>query len=203
MEALPISRTDMDSGSNKEKTAIRKEMKKKRAALSPEKKEEWDKQLAELFFAELSKISVSWVYLYMDFRNEAGTKRIIERLWKSGRPTAFPRVKGRELKFYPVRCKEELRLGYRGISEPLGSYPVQQERALVVVPGVAFDYRGNRMGYGGGFYDRFFAREPNHLRWALAYEFQLFPHIPCENWDQKMERIFTPERVIVPGKRED
>lgn len=61
--------------------------------------------------------------------------------------------------------------------------------------------RGNRMGYGGGFYDRFFAEEPGHLRWGLAYEFQIFSHIPCEEWDQKMERILTPKQVIFPGRK--
>lgn len=88
----------MDNGSSKDKTIIREVIKKRRAALSLEEKEELDERLAELFFAEFSKISVSWVYLYMDFRGEAGTRRIAEKLWKSGRPAAFPRVEWKEVK---------------------------------------------------------------------------------------------------------
>ena len=134
----------MENGSSKEKLKIREEIKKKRASLSPAKKEEWDKKLTELFFTQFLKISVSWVYLYMDFRGEAGTKQIAEKLWELGRFTAFPRVEGKELRFYPVRCKEELNLGYMGILEPSGTCPIQQEKALVIVPGVAFDYMGNK-----------------------------------------------------------
>ena len=84
-----------------------------------------------------------------------------------------------------------------GIEEPsAGCRPVNDKSALVLVPGVAFDREGRRLGYGGGYYDRFFAREPKHPRWGLAYAFQIVEKLPKEEWDQKVERVILPGKVI-------
>lgn len=74
--------------------------------------------------------------------------------------------------------------GYAGIPEPIADGPVAQDKtALVLMPGLAFDRDGHRIGYGGGFYDKFLQREPDHPTLALCYEFQMLEHLETEDHD--------------------
>lgn len=209
MEALPILVKSMER-SSEEKALLRNRIKSLRKAVSPEKKQLWDRQLKEHFFRQLSceplKDSPAdsiWIYLYLDIRNEAGTRPILEELWKRGIRTAVPKVEGDEMNFYEITGLEEVSPGCRGILEPVsGLKQVQAVRSLVVVPGVAFDSFGGRMGYGGGFYDRFFQREPDHLKWGLAYEFQMVEAVPREPWDRKTDLVITPNGIWRDGKND-
>ena len=74
--------------------------------------------------------------------------------------------------------------GYAGIPEPVADGPVADDpTALVLMPGLAFDHEGHRIGYGGGFYDKFLAQEPNHPTLALCYDFQMMEHLDTEEFD--------------------
>ena len=74
--------------------------------------------------------------------------------------------------------------GYAGIPEPIADEPVaHDETALVLMPGLVFDKAGHRIGYGGGFYDRFLSREPDHPTVALCYDFQVMEKIETESFD--------------------
>jgi 5-formyltetrahydrofolate cyclo-ligase len=74
--------------------------------------------------------------------------------------------------------------GYAGIPEPVADGPVAEDTtALVLMPGLAFDAQGHRIGYGGGFYDRFLEDEPNHPTLALCYDFQMLEHLETEAHD--------------------
>ena len=80
--------------------------------------------------------------------------------------------------------------GYSGIPEPIDDGPVADDpTALVLMPGLAFDKDGRRIGYGGGFYDKFLAAEPTHPTVALCYEFQIVTHIPAEEFDIPVGRV--------------
>lgn len=176
------------------KQETRKRIREFRKKITKEEKEQWDEMLCRRFLALLEETSVSGVYLYLDIRGEAGTRRILEALWERGIPTALPRVEGDRIYFYTVKGYDDVSPGCMGIPEPLEQCPrAEDPRALVIVPGVAFDARGGRLGYGGGYYDGFFAREPEHPRWGLAYGFQLAERLPVEEWDQKVDRVITPE----------
>lgn len=156
----------------------------------------WDEKLCRQFFRLQRQLlpDLSWVYLYMDFRGEAGTVPLLCGLWNQGIHTAVPRTEGTELAFYEIRSLEDLESGYMEILEPKEGLPAaRQPDALVLVPGLAFDREGHRMGYGGGFYDRFFEKEPTHPRWGLAYGFQMVESVPCEPWDISMDSVLTPD----------
>ena len=85
---------------------------------------------------------------------------------------------------------EKTATGYAGIPEPIADEPVAHDpTALVLMPGLAFDRTGNRMGYGGGFYDKFLADEPDHPTVALCYEFQLLPSVPREEYDVPVDVV--------------
>lgn len=182
----------------REKKELRAEIIRKRNTLNEEVKAVWDETLYRKVWPVLEEewrksAKPFWVFLYMDIRGEAGTGMILEELWRNKIRTALPRVEGKELRFYPVSGREDLHPGYMGILEPSGNAaPAEEDNALVLVPGVAFDRKGFRLGYGGGFYDRFFARCPGCRKWGLAYEFQIIEEVPHEAWDQRMDRIFTP-----------
>lgn len=185
-----------------EKKELRAEIIRRRNTLNEEVKSVWDEALYRKVWPVLEEewrktAKPFWIFLYMDIRGEAGTGMILEELWRNKIRTALPRVEGEELRFYLVSGKEELHPGYMGILEPSGNAaPAVEDNALVLVPGMAFDRKGFRLGYGGGFYDRFFARCLGCRKWGLAYEFQIVEEVPHEAWDQRMDRIFTPAQVI-------
>ena len=80
--------------------------------------------------------------------------------------------------------------GYSGIPEPILDEPVaDDETALVLMPGLAFDPQGHRIGYGGGFYDKFLASEPNHPTLALCYDFQMLPYLETEEFDMPVDSV--------------
>ena len=95
-----------------------------------------------------------------------------------------------EEKFLYLDDLTKVSTGYAGIPEPIADGPVaDDETALVLMPGLAFDPQGHRIGYGGGFYDKFLAAEPNHPTLALCYEFQLLPELDTEEHDIPVDTV--------------
>lgn len=92
-----------------------------------------------------------------------------------------------------------LRPGWRGLLEPAGERRVDDRctTAVILVPGVAFDQRGARLGRGGGHYDRALAALPRAIRVGLAFELQVIEEVPVDPWDQAMHYVVTEARVIV------
>ena len=83
--------------------------------------------------------------------------------------------------------------GFGGFPEPISDSPVAEDtHALVLMPGLAFDRVGHRIGYGGGFYDRFLAKEPEHPTVALCYEFQMVENLPVESFDVPVDLVLCP-----------
>lgn len=134
---------------------------------------------------------------------ELGTDALLRGLWSRGVRTALPRVEGREMHFYEVRAFSDLAPGAMGIREPaFGEHPVRWPGAPAVTPGLAFDGSGGRAGYGGGYYDRFFAREPDHAAIGYCFDRQVLEEeILLDVHDRRMDWIVTESRVIDCGKR--
>lgn len=95
----------------------------------------------------------------------------------------------------PIGSLEDLAPGYKGIPEPAAPAPTAPEADVIVVPGVAFTAGGTRLGYGGGFYDRYLA-EATGTRIGLCYDFQIVEDLPAGPHDIPMDRIVTEARVI-------
>lgn len=176
------------------KQEIRKRIRELRKRVTKEEKERWDTVLCERCLERMERDSLGGysVYLYLDIHKEAGTRQILEALWERKVFTALPRVEGDRINFYTVTGYGDVSPGCRGILEPSEGCPrAEDKKALVIVPGVAFTMDGRRLGYGGGYYDRFFAQEPEHPRWGLAYEFQIVERLPVEEWDRRVDRVVT------------
>ena len=94
------------------------------------------------------------------------------------------------MKFIEIQNLDQIEKGYMGIPEPVADGPVAEDKkALVLMPGLAFDAQGHRIGYGGGFYDKFLSREPDHPTVALCYAFQMLPHIDTEAFDIPVDLV--------------
>ena len=101
------------------------------------------------------------IMAYADYNHEVITRYIIEQAWKDGKEVAVPKVFGKDMVFYRLTDFSQLESGYFGIPEPKeDGETVSWEEAMMVMPGVAFDINCNRVGYGGGFYDRFLEKHP-------------------------------------------
>jgi 5-formyltetrahydrofolate cyclo-ligase len=103
---------------------------------------------------------------------------------------AVPKCYGEEMRFITMEDLSQVAPGYAGIPEPIADGPVaDDETALVLMPGLAFDREGRRIGYGGGFYDRFLAQEPNHPTLALCYGFQMVEKLETEEVDIPVDQV--------------
>ena len=130
------------------------------------------------------------VYFYLPYNQEVRTVPMVERAFREGKRVAVPKIYGDEMRFIYLTDLDQVGPGYRGIPEPVGDEPVAQDpTALVLMPGLAFDRQGRRVGYGGGYYDRFLAQEPNHPTIALCYRFQLMDQLETEEFDIPVDLV--------------
>ncbi|MDR1817466.1 MAG: 5-formyltetrahydrofolate cyclo-ligase [Puniceicoccales bacterium] len=137
--------------------------------------------------------------LYAAIAGEAPTAGLFMDCVERNVSMLLPRISGDDLVWHCVADAANLAHGTRGIPEPDAALPVADAREAdcVVVPGVAFDISGGRVGRGRGFYDRFLAAIPPAVpRIALAWDWQVHPAVPLEAHDARMDFIVTPTRVI-------
>lgn len=176
-----------------EKSEIRKWVKERRSSLETASETGWNEAICRQLL-NLNDIRYAFcVYCYASFHGEVSTWRFMEALLRQGKYIAVPKVAGKELEFYAISGEKDLEEGVMGIMEPKSScLKIRDPEAPVIVPGIAFDREGNRIGYGGGYYDRFFQQEPHHRRIAVAYDFQIFDKIPSEAHDKPVDCIITP-----------
>ena len=175
-----------------DKKALRREIGAKKSALTPEEVGRRSAILAEKLFATEAYRDCLSLYAYLSFNQEVRTNPIIERAWSDGKRVAVPKVIGDEMAFIWLDSYDQLGPGYYGIPEPIENGPVADDgTALVLMPGLAFDPEGHRVGYGGCFYDRFLEAEPDHPLVALCYDFQLFDHLEVESHDIPVDRVIT------------
>ena len=140
-------------------------------------------------------LNADTIYCYVDYHHEVSTKAIIEEAWVLGKKVAVPKINGNDMEFYYIQTFSELSEGYRGILEPQTKNQAQDEQALVILPGVAFDRVGNRLGYGKGYYDRYLNKHKNHHTLAICFSCQLVDTIPVESHDLRPEVLITEEYI--------
>lgn len=194
------------------KKKIRSAYLEKRNQLSQEQRQAASKKIREWVFANKRFKTAKTVFVYVSYKSEVETKELIQGALRMGKRVAVPKVDGEHMNFYEIQSWEDLFPGYQGILEPQisGKEPViPVDSDIMLLPGAVFDRRGNRIGYGGGYYDRYWNRindtygnKPYLM--ALAYHCQLYPgKLPTEKHDKKMNCILTERRVIMPKSEED
>lgn len=193
------------------KTEIRKITLKKRELQSPGEVAEKSAAILKRLFSLEQFGEAGVVMAYMSFRNEVSTDELIRHCLSSGKRVVVPRVEKsvpdasggvvRSLGVYEIKeAGKDMVTGAMGIAEPDVSAlrrvnPLEID--LVVVPGVAFDIKKNRIGYGGGYYDRFLpALRPDCLKAAAAFELQVYDSVPAAAYDYPVDIIVTEDRII-------
>ena len=167
-----------------EKTELRKWIRIQKRAMTPEQIETASRILADEFFATSYYQEAGTIYGYMPYNQEVRTTPILQQALLDGKKVAVPKVYGDTMRFVYLDDLSAVAPSEMGIPEPVADEPVADDpTALVLMPGLAFDSKGNRMGYGGGFYDKFLANEPQHPTVALCYEFQMVESIPTDDYD--------------------
>ena len=173
-----------------DKKALRTAIRQQKRAMTEEqivsKSEKLGRLLAE---NELYKNAKTF-YGYLPYNQEVRTVPMLEQALRDGKRVAVPKCYGEEMKFIYMDDLSLVAPGYAGIPEPIADGPVADDpSALVLMPGMAFDPQGHRIGYGGGFYDKFLAAEPNHPTLALCYDFQMLPHLETEEFDIPVDYV--------------
>ncbi len=188
------------------KASIRKELLSKRDAIPPEVRNVKNRLVLERLLAleEIKKAGL--VFLFASFRSEVDTFGMMKHLLEEGRRVVLPVVdrEGHRLVLYEIKDVAELSAGYMGIPEPsvrTGERLADiNEVDAAVVPGAAFDPDGNRIGYGGGYYDMLLSGRGKKMPViAIAYEEQVADSIPSESHDIRVDLIVTDRRTIRPA----
>ena len=146
--------------------------------------------LCRLFTATESYRNAKALYGYMSYNQEVRTLPILEQALKDGKRVAIPKCYGPEMRFIWIEDLTQVEKSSFGIPEPIADTPVADDKtALVLMPGMAFDPQGRRIGYGGGYYDKFLAAEPEHPTVALCFDFQMVEQLPVEEFDVPVELV--------------
>ncbi|MBF0554479.1 MAG: 5-formyltetrahydrofolate cyclo-ligase [Nitrospirae bacterium] len=184
------------------KASLRMEAIRVRDSIDPEIKRLKDKEIQNNLFKTEEFIKAKSVMFFASIRSEPNTLEMIQSALNIEKTIVLPRVnlKTRELEPYSVTGLHELVLGYMDIPEPLPERRVcADDIDIIVMPGLAFDKSGGRIGYGGGYYDRLISaikkQHPPVLA-AIAYTQQVVEHVPVMSHDVRVDMIVTDAGVL-------
>ena len=173
-----------------DKTALRNSIRARKRAMTEEEIVSRSDALAQQFYASEAYKNAKTIYGYLPYNQEVRTVPMLEQALRDGKRVAVPKVFGDEMRFIYIEDMTAVAKGYAGIPEPIADGPVADDpTALVLMPGLAFDEAGHRIGYGGGFYDKFLTAEPDHPTVALCYDFQRYAHLDTEEFDIPVDMV--------------
>lgn len=188
-----------------DKAALRKAMRAARKGLSDDEARELSLAAQRHILADAAWAKSASVGLYIAVRKETDTELLCQSAWDAGKEVYLPYTPEDSpgiMHFLPGRSGQTLAASQFGIPEPAPETSPEAPEGgwapeLIIVPGIAFDEAGYRVGSGGGYYDRFFAKPSmrNAVRIALAYSFQVVAKVPVEKWDTRMHAIATEKGI--------
>lgn len=200
------------------KREVREQALALRDTLIPAERTAYSKEITEKIIHLDCYRNAAALLIYVSFRSEVETRLLIGKALLDHKAVFVPAVSGREMEFFRITSLNELKSGYQGILEPSqeseNSYRSWMKKnisakTLLCMPGAAFDRERNRIGYGGGYYDRYLSsfsvkhKEKNGDTdtIALAFSCQVFAEIPHEPHDLRPERIVTEQEIIAERNR--
>ena len=172
------------------KQELRAHIRQLKRAMTEEEIQAASQRLGVLFAASEAYRQAKTIYGYLPYNQEVRTTQMLQKALEDGKRIAVPKCYGDEMRFIYLDDLSQVEKGYCGIPEPIADGPIADDpTALVLMPGLAFTKDGARMGYGGGFYDKFLAAEPNHPTLALCYDFQMVEHLDTEAHDIPVDTV--------------
>lgn len=183
------------------KSELRKEFLKRRDALNEEERSIYSEKI-KVKLKNLKEFrEAKSVLLYCPIRKEQDLTSLIWESLSLKKRVLLPKVEGQDIKLYLITSQEQIKPGSFCIPEPVGGkdFP-PYEVELAIVPGVVFDERGYRIGFGKGYYDRLLQRVMG-VKIGVAYSFQVVQEIPIDEWDQPVDVLVTESYILKGGKR--
>lgn len=184
------------------KRAIRRAVIERRDAMPSEQRAAASERVGELLMRLPEIERAATVMAFWSFGSEIDTTPVLERLHAAGKRIVLPRVEGSDVVAVVYEPGDEVAAASFGAMEPMGTTLVEAEAVdVVITPGVAFDREGRRIGYGGGFYDRFLPRtRPDVAAIAIGFSTQLVDEpLPAASFDRPVDAIVTEDGVIRPA----
>ncbi len=184
---------------NDEKQKVRKTIKTSLEQLSEEKRVEYTNQISAQLFELIEWKQAKVIGITIAIPPEIPTLHMIEQAWREGKEVVVPKCnpENKTMQFKKITTFEQLESVYSGLLEPVESTLEinADEIDLLIVPGLAFTKEGYRLGFGGGYYDRFLSKY-NGPTIALAYECQLIDELPIELHDIPVQLVVTNHKVF-------
>ena len=179
-----------------ERKRVRTETLRRREALISEERARLSQRIVNSALHWIQSEGFDAVMLYLSMRSEVETTDLLEGLLNSGKQICAPVINTEQVKLTPRRIQNpntELVRHRYGMLEPKDACPIfpTEHLQLIVVPGIAFDRKGYRLGYGKGFYDRFLTKCPHAVSIGLAYQIQVVEDTFPQAWDVPVQHIFT------------
>jgi len=184
------------------KKELRQQARTMRQNLTEEQVQEADLNLAQQYKQYFCGQTIITAGIYLQNDNELGTDHLINNLFKSGCKIYLPVISdysNHQMEFFRYQQNTPMHNNRFGIPEPINEEKISVDLLdIIFLPLTAFDLQGNRLGMGGGFYDRALAEvsDSKPILVGLAYDFQEFPACPVERFDHSIQMIMTPTRVI-------
>lgn len=184
--------------SERRKRALRSGSRSRRDPLPPQERAEKSAKITDRLLGLPEVRAARTVMLFWSFGSEVETGEMIEGLAAMGKELALPRVEGTDIIATHYRPGDPVREAWFGAREPLDTRLLSpMEIDVVVTPGLAFDRAGHRLGYGGGFYDRFLRRvRPDAFKVAVAFDLQLLDKVPSRSDEVPVDAIVTESETI-------
>ncbi len=182
------------------KSEIRNDIKRQLTSLEHDVYKSYSEEIKQIFLSELTSNDISVIGLTISKFPEVDTKELIHQLWRMGKKVALPKchAKERSMTFYIVENFQQLENVYMDLLEPIPEKTtsvLMEDIDLLVVPGIVYSKSGYRIGYGGGYYDRFLVSYKGETI-SLAFDFQVLDEIPTDLHDLPVNRIITNREVI-------
>lgn len=191
------------------KKELRKEILARRDAMSEKERQEKSARISQQVIEQVEFKNANKVLLFSSFKSEVDTQAIFREAKCLNKDIYYPRVIGKEMEFYLVDEATKFEVSKFGVSEPKMNEDKKfattaEDKVFILMPGVAFDEEGNRIGYGGGYYDKYLQQieeklsSKNICKMAIAFECQVVEvgKIKFENYDIKPNAIITEDRKI-------
>ncbi|EEL49302.1 MULTISPECIES: 5-formyltetrahydrofolate cyclo-ligase [Bacillus cereus group] len=187
-----------------EKVRLRKKIVGQMNSLPKEQHKTLSEQIVFSLYEQKEWKDAQTIGITLSMENEVNTYAIIEQAWREGKKVAVPKCnrETRTMTFRQITNFDQLETVYMNLREPIPALTVEveaNEMELLFVPGVAYTRRGERIGYGGGYYDRYLA-EYEGKTLSLAFDFQMVNYIPTESFDQNVQKIITEKETIVQNE---
>ena len=181
----------------KDKENLRSALKKKRDSLSEEIRDKKSKKIADFLYEIHEFKRTNTIFCYISYKSEVETLTLINYILKSDVELFVPKIVNSS-EMFAVRLDNlaNLKLDEMGILTPKSNEILSKEVDIAITPGVGFTKKGERLGYGRGYYDRWFAKNEVKTKIGIAFEDQIVMNLPLEKTDINMDIIITEKEII-------